>query len=887
MMKQLLLLMMTLPVAANALAAEVEIDGLWYEIVSKTKEAKVIQYKNDIMYSGNIVIPETVEYGGANYNVTSIGDRAFSGCSGLTSIIISGNVTSIGSDAFYNNTALSSITIPSCVKSIGGRAFSGCSSLTSITIPSSVTEIGWYAFQRCRGLTSVTIQHGVTNIGNRTFEECSGLTTIIIPNSVTTIGEGVFAGCSGLTSVTIPESVTSIGNAAFAACSGLISVTIPESVTSIGEHAFQFCSSLITITIPNSVTIIGGWAFYYCNSLASIIIPDSVTSIGFCAFSGCSNLKSIKISGSVTSIKDQTFMGCSALVTIMIPSSVKSIDSYAFEGCSSLTSITISSGVEAIGDQAFANCPELTDVYCYAKEVPSSNSNIFEGSYIGYATLHVLQSSITAYKEIEPWKNFKKIVKIVMPEYALTYLLDGEVYKTYKIEEGSSIIPEAEPTKEGYTFSGWSEIPETMPAHDVTVTGSFTINQYKLIYVVDGQQYKSLTLNYGEKITPEAYPEKEGYTFSGWSEIPATMPAHDVTVTGTFTVNKYKLTYVVDGQVYKETEVNYGAAITSEPVPTKEGYTFSGWSEIPTTMPAHDVTITGSFTVNKYLLTYIVDGEEYKTYEVEYGAAITPEPEPTKEGFVFSGWNGLPETMPAHVVIVTGTFSKAKYMLTYMVDGEVYKSQEMDYGATITPEPVPTKEGHTFSGWSEIPATMPAHDVTVTGSFSVNKYILTYILDGKEYKTMEVEYGAVITPEPDPEKEGYTFSGWIGLPEIMPAKLVIVTGTFSINSYTLTYMIDEEVYKQVVYEYGAAIIPEPQPESDYVSFEWVGEPETMPAHDVTVTAVYETGIAEIIMMAQQGQVRIYSPNGKLLSKLQKGLNIVVMQDETTKKIVVK
>lgn len=100
-------------------------------------------------------------------------------------------------------------------------------------------------------------------------------------------------------------------------------------------------------------------------------------------------------------------------------------------------------------------------------------------------------------------------------------------------------------------------------------------------------------------------------------------------------------------------------------------------------------------------------------------------------------------------------------------------------------------------------------------------------------------------------------------------------------------MIGEEVYKQVVYEYGATITPEPQPEGDYVSFEWVGLPEKMPAHDVTVTAVYETGIAEIMMMAQQGQVRIYSPNGKKLNKLQKGLNIVVMQDVTTRKVVVK
>ncbi|MBO4463880.1 MAG: InlB B-repeat-containing protein [Prevotella sp.] len=473
------------------------------------------------------------------------------------------------------------------------------------------------------------------------------------------------------------------------------------------------------------------------------------------------------------------------------------------------------------------------------------------------------------------------------PTYKLTYIIDGNEYKSFMIKEGETITPEPAPTKEGYTFSGWSEIPEKMPAHDVTVTGTFSVNKYMLTYLVDSEEYKTYEVEYGAVITPEEEPTKEGYTFSGWNDIPETMPAHDVIVSGTFTINKYKLTYFVDGEVYKTYEVALGTAITPESEPEKEGYTFSGWSEIPKTMPAHDVTITGTFTVNKYQLTYIVDGEEYKTFQVEYGAAITPEPEPIKEGFVFSGWNGLPETMPAHMVIVTGTFSKAKYMLTYMVDSEVYKSQEMYYGAVITPEPVPTKEGHTFSGWSEIPATMPAHDVTVTGSFSVNKYILTYILDGKEYKTMEVEYGAVITPEPDPEKEGYTFSGWIGLPEIMPAKLVIVTGTFSINSYTLTYMIDEEVYKQVVYEYGAEITPEPQPEGDYVSFEWVGLPETMPAHDVTVTAAYETGIAEIMLMAQQGQLRIYSPNGKLLSKLQKGLNIVVMQDGTTKKVVVK
>ena len=121
--------------------------------------------------------------------------------------------------------------------------------------------------------------------------------------------------------------------------------------------------------------------------------------------------------------------------------------------------------------------------------------------------------------------------------FKLLYQVDGVDYKSYDIEYGATIIPEAEPTKEGYTFSGWSEIPAMMPAYDVKVTGTFAINSYKLTYTVDGEVYKTYEMEYGATITPEAEPAKEGYTFSGWSTIPATMPAHDVTVTGTFTLD--------------------------------------------------------------------------------------------------------------------------------------------------------------------------------------------------------------------------------------------------------------------------------------------------------------------------------------------------------------
>ena len=136
-----------------------------------------------------------------------------------------------------------------------------------------------------------------------------------------------------------------------------------------------------------------------------------------------------------------------------------------------------------------------------------------------------------------------------------------------------------------------------MPAHDVTVNGSFKVNSYSLKYVVDGAEYKTVTVEYGAKISPEAEPTKEGYTFSGWSEIPETMPAHDVTIMGDFTANIHKVTWVIDGEIIAETEVEYGEVIVEPNVPVKEGYEFEGWEEIPATMPDCDITINGKYKI--------------------------------------------------------------------------------------------------------------------------------------------------------------------------------------------------------------------------------------------------------------------------------------------------
>ena len=280
--------------------------------------------------------------------------------------------TSIGNSAFSRCTGLTSITIPSSVTSIGGHAFDGCTGLTSITIPSSVTSIGVSAFDGCTGLTSITIPDSVTSIGIGAFDGCTGLTSITIPSSVTSIGNTAFSGCTGLTSITIPSSVTSIENMAFYKCTGLTSITIPSSVTSIGIGAFSGCTNLTNITVDEKNTIYD--SRNNCNAIINketntliqgcktTTILSSVTSIGDSAFSGCTGLTSITIPSSVTSIGNMAFSRCTGLTSITIPDSVKSIGFNVFVGCTGLISITIPDSVTSIGNSAFSGCTNLTNV---------------------------------------------------------------------------------------------------------------------------------------------------------------------------------------------------------------------------------------------------------------------------------------------------------------------------------------------------------------------------------------------------------------------------------------------------------------------------------------------------------------------------------------------
>ena len=438
--------------------------------------------------------------------------------------------------------------------------FASCKNLTSLDVSSFKTDnvaIMWGMFAGCSSLTSLDVSgfktDKVTSIGYM-FEDCSSLTSLDVSGFKTDNVKnmpGMFQYCSSLTSLDVKGFNT-------------------DNVTRM-EDMFANCSSLTSLDVSGFKTdkVTNMWRmFENCKKLTKLDVSgfktDNVVDM-FGIFRGCSGLTSLDVSGfntdNVTRM-EKMFEDCSSLTNLDVSGfkTDKVLNmSWMFGGCSGLTSLDVSGfKTDNVTDMSymFAICNQLSTIYASERW---SMDNVENTEDIFYNSSKIVGGKGTTYDENHIDGEYARIDKgssnpgyftEKAPQYyTITYMVDDEVYVSHYLKVGATITAEPEPTKEGYTFISWSEIPETMPAEDVVVTATFSINSYTITYRIFGNEgvYKTEVLEYGATIIPPEVPEMEGYTFK-WYALPETMPAQDLEIFGVYTlgINAIK---VDDGDV--------------------------------------------------------------------------------------------------------------------------------------------------------------------------------------------------------------------------------------------------------------------------------------------------------------------------------------------------
>ena len=430
--------------------------------------------------------------------------------------------------------------------------------------------------------------------------------------------------------------------------------------------------------------------------------------------------------------------------------------------------------------------------------------------------------------------------------YSITYTINGKEYTAQTYEFGAAVSAPEYTVPEGHTFSGWN-IPETMPAENLVLDAALTVNSYSITYTINGEEYTAQTYEFGAAVSAPEYTVPEGHTFSGW-DIPETMPAENLVLDAALTVNSYSITYTINGEEYTAQTYEFGAAVSAPEYTVPEGHTFSGW-DIPETMPAENLVLDAALTVNSYSITYTINGEEYTAQTYEFGAAVSAPEYTVPEGHTFSGWD-IPETMPAENLVLDAALTVNEYTVTYNINGEIYAIQVYAYGEEIFAPAYDVPDHFTFSGW-DTPATMPAENIVLDATLVEDgKYTVSFTVDGETYFTFTGYEGDVITVPENPEKLGYTFDAWDGMPEdgVLPAANITVTAVWSVNTYTITYTVNGEEYSVRTYEYGAAIITPAYDVPEGYTFSGWDVPETMPAEDLVVDATCTINVYEVTLI---------------------------------------
>jgi len=455
------------------------------------------------------------------------------------------------------------------------------------------------------------------------------------------------------------------------------------------------------------------------------------------------------------------------------------------------------------------NTPRTYTVTYYANDKIVNTARVVFGADIPEYTYTIDGQTITRWENLPEKMPARDVVVysiVTANVYTIDYYIAGEYMYSDKYPYGASVELRPAEFKEGHTFNGWvgETFPEgTMPAKNIRLDGSYSINEYKVIYYVDSLLWKEDTFEFGEKVIAANYTPPLGYSFGGFEGVPSTMPSHDVYVYAVTALNKYELSYYVNNEKVYVISVPYGAEIPEYKYETPTGYQVSAWSALPQIMPAENVNVYATTSAIKYIVSYYVDGVLCDSQEYNYNDSLIVYNYIPHEGKIFLGFEGIPEKMPARDINIYGHTVNKEFHLNYYVDGELVYSDVYEYDAPITLRDEILRYGYVFSGWGNVDRRMPAKDVNVYATMAKNSFDVYYYIDGELVYTDTVVFGEKITPFAPDLKEGFTFGGWTGLPSIMQGENITVEGEYILNKCAVSYYVDGELYKTVVLGYGS------------------------------------------------------------------------------------
>ncbi len=681
-------------------------------------------------------------------------------CNAADEYIIPSTVTAIDSGAFHNADNLKSIVVPDGVEEIAAATFYMCAGLEYIHIPASVEAIGAYAFADGVYLCSET-----ENCYAKTYADANGFE---------------FRICGGHTA---DREILAYGNCGTNAvwvlyADGELVISGTGDMVDFEEGAtpwVDYADAVTKITATDGITHISDNAFNGCENLAQADIAASVTSYGDAAFKNCASLDEVEISENVTSIGANAFDGCSALEYIHIPSTVKEIGSnllgsgdayicsdsescyakeyaqangYEFRFCGNIAVsgvVLTKTEVELEKTATYQLKANVSPVNATDKALlwSSDNSVVASVDANGLVTaVSVGEANITA-TTVDGGFTASCKVTVVAEEFSISWMADGVETVTY-VREGEAIAVPADPVKTGYSFVEWvPAIPSVMPAENLEFVAVWSVNSYDAVFDAnggvwaDGAGEKTVAVEYGKKITAPEAPSKQGYVFAGWTPVVGSMDSvngktfialWNVTSGINYTVNTYEMK--LDGEYKKTSKVLTGVTdSTVDAVYTVEdGFVLNTEKSVLSGVVAPD----GSLVLEVYLdrVKMIVDfGGEEKEYL--YGATIAqPEAPAEPEGYYHTGWvdeNGNAINFPVTVgdgmpAAIIPTFEKRTYTVTWIVeDDETVESYKFDQ-AIVKPAD-PEKAEYRFVGWSaEVPANMPAANLTFTAMFEKLTY---------------------------------------------------------------------------------------------------------------------------------------------------------------------